>query len=368
VSTVLLATLVLLGPACSVTEVVLAIDSDLAVPGELDAVRIEVMGSGSNRVFDTTVPLSSAADLPLTHSVVPAGGSAFEVVATGLRDGAEVVRDDASSGWIEGESRLLPLWLGRECMGYDCGEGRTCSGIGCVSRARPAADLAPFEGVFPRFDLPNRACARSSEPLVCEDFEAGLESWMGPLGEGTAEIVTDRSRGPGRSLRVHIDGPSERAEIMRELPELSAGSELHLRFFVYLEAGAEFANFNLVTLDNAASDGQIDFQGQMATRVGYYVGRELVPPMGRALGPDPDRVLPTDRWSCVELAIAIDPASGGVSYSIDGTVWRASTGFPTTNGAPISSLRFGISWSNASQPALTFWLDDLVVGDEPIGC
>ena len=87
----------------------------------------------------TTDGVTALARVPL----VPAGGDAsrrFRIVGI-LRDraGEELTRVSASVGYVQHELREVHLWLDAECMGIDCGEGRTCERGVCLGDCFEAA-------------------------------------------------------------------------------------------------------------------------------------------------------------------------------------------------------------------------------------
>src|SRR5688500_12422964 len=104
----LLPVLAALAIACSSpTELVVVVDSDLAVPAELDAVRVRITGP-SGRAMDATQSLGGTADppLPLTLGVTSAAGSLgpIDVDVEGLLDGAAVVERTARTSLLAGQS------------------------------------------------------------------------------------------------------------------------------------------------------------------------------------------------------------------------------------------------------------------------
>lgn len=137
--------------ACSrPTELVVIVDSDLAVPGELDQVRVTVTGpagmsESAEQALDGTGP-----ELPLTLGVVPAGEALgpIDVVADGMLSGSIVVTRSARTTLIAGESLALYLFLARACRGVMCPDGETCTENGCATVEIDPADLPRWTGVI----------------------------------------------------------------------------------------------------------------------------------------------------------------------------------------------------------------------------
>ncbi len=148
-------TLVALSVACSgPTEVVLVVDSNLAVPAELDAVEVLVRGPDGIETR-TRQPLGQpgAPGFPLTLGVRPDADSIgpVDVAAIGLREGRPVVRQDARLSLTRGASKALHLYLLRSCVGREC-PGETCAERGCQPILRDA--LEPWDAPRPVPDDP----------------------------------------------------------------------------------------------------------------------------------------------------------------------------------------------------------------------
>jgi hypothetical protein len=135
---VLLALVSTLAPACKGadnTKIVVAVWSDLAVPDDLDNVRIEVTGTGTG---SKTLPITAAspsgqATLVAILELVPLGpkNENFTVTATGLRKQNEVVAQTASVSFVAGQSLLLKLFLYGNCRGPKCSGNYTCAAGAC---------------------------------------------------------------------------------------------------------------------------------------------------------------------------------------------------------------------------------------------
>ena len=142
-----------LAAACSgaLTELVVVVDSDLAVPGELDAVEVRVSGVES---MSASGAITNAEPLPRTVGVVHRGGGLgpVEVTVIGSRGGAEVIRARAVTWFVRGQTLVLPIFLSQECTGVTCPAGRTCDGGACVSASVDPATLAVWSGTVPRLD------------------------------------------------------------------------------------------------------------------------------------------------------------------------------------------------------------------------
>ena len=141
----------LIAGCSSSTQLVVVVDSDLAVPGEIDEVRVTVAGP-SGSTTETSQALDGA-PLPLTLGVSPSGEALGPVVivAEGRLDGALVVSRTARTTLVRGESRLLYLFLARSCLGVSCPASQTCLDNGACG-FDVVDDLPPWTGVIPSRD------------------------------------------------------------------------------------------------------------------------------------------------------------------------------------------------------------------------
>ncbi|MGE0790451.1 MAG: hypothetical protein AB7S26_32540 [Sandaracinaceae bacterium] len=146
---ILVASLLALGCSGELTQLIVVVDTDLAIPSQLDRVGITV-SAGADRMASQEQALTSAANLPLTLAVVPEDDllGPIDIVAEGTLDGAEVVARHARVTLVRGETRLLRLDLVASCAGIDCPTNQTCTPDGC--RSIDVDDLPEWTGVPPR--------------------------------------------------------------------------------------------------------------------------------------------------------------------------------------------------------------------------
>lgn len=134
------------------TEILVVVDSDLAVPDALDGLRVEVSGVESMSADGSL--RSNAIPLPRTVGVVHRGGELgpIEVRAIGTLGGVEVVRATAITSFIRGRTLVLPLFLSRSCARVSCGNAETCVGGVCESAAVDPSTLEEWNGSVGRLD------------------------------------------------------------------------------------------------------------------------------------------------------------------------------------------------------------------------
>ncbi|MCU0675584.1 MAG: hypothetical protein MUE69_22675 [Myxococcota bacterium] len=144
--------LALLSCSSSATQLVVVVDTDYAVPRELDTIRFEITGpAGMAQTVTQSVGEEDDPSLPLTLTLVPAGDALGPVnlMVTGLRGTTELVERRAVATLERGESSMLYLFLGRVCADRDCGAG-TCRCGTCG--ALDEDELEPWRGTPRRGD------------------------------------------------------------------------------------------------------------------------------------------------------------------------------------------------------------------------
>ncbi|MEZ4339570.1 MAG: hypothetical protein R3B82_23350 [Sandaracinaceae bacterium] len=131
------------------TQLIVVVDTDLAIPTALDRVRVSVTAD-ADRMASQEQRLSSSAVLPLTVSAVPEDGSLgpIDVVAEGFLGSALVVSRRARVMLVQGEARVLRLHLVAGCVGVECSAEESCGESGCAPIE--IADLPVWTGTPPR--------------------------------------------------------------------------------------------------------------------------------------------------------------------------------------------------------------------------
>jgi hypothetical protein len=174
----------------ALTELVVAVDSDLTVPGELQSVHLRVVGPFGDEAVDTWVDLSEAGapGLPLTLSLTPGSDTLapVRIEATGTVPGGTLQRW-IETGFVAGERRLVSLLLLRACIGVTCEDHETCVAGGmCVDATVPPDALPPWTGDPGRVDagVPPDAAADAA-------MDAGADAGMDAGDGADADVATD---------------------------------------------------------------------------------------------------------------------------------------------------------------------------------
>lgn len=174
------------------TQVLLVVSAgELAVPADLDAVRIEAYGEGSPthlvREYDLTRPANA---LPLSLTLVPSAdtGPVLHVIVTGTRGGVRVDQRTATTEFVSQRASRLEVRLGpqrTEDGGVDGGEPVADAGV-------PATDAADLTDAGHTPEVPRPTLTTSGYPNT---FVRGPES--------TATIIRDVC--PAGSVLVGVD-------------------------------------------------------------------------------------------------------------------------------------------------------------------
>jgi len=137
----------------ALTQLVIVVDTNMDVPSELDAVRIEVRDTrGDTRQASGALTGADATALPVFLPLVHSGGplGPVDVRAVGLRRGLDVVERAASVFFVEGQTRVLRLHLLASCVGVSCAGEQTCAEMGCRPIAVDPTELGTWTGTVER--------------------------------------------------------------------------------------------------------------------------------------------------------------------------------------------------------------------------
>jgi len=82
------------------------------------------------------------------------------------------------------------------------------------------------------------------------------------------------------------------------------------------------------------------------------------------------QAMPLGRWVCLELRVVFGIAGSGSAKVFMDDVEVADVAYNggTIDSPPLSVASSGVYFDAPSLPAYDFWLDELVIGSQPIGC
>jgi len=237
----LLCVMMLCGCASELTEIIVIVDSELAVPGELDEIVVTTEGaSGLPKGASANLVGAGAASMPVTVGLRPGGAQDGPVTirVRGRLAGAERVSAQIRTRFVVGARLVLRIDLAAECVGILCdANAETCRNGFCVPSEVDPAELPRFNGTLPGMtedagrDLGPRdggldpardgalICTSSAD---CDDGNPCTDDACGPIGcsntansapcnDGSACTLADTCRGgacaPGASIACTDGNP-----------------------------------------------------------------------------------------------------------------------------------------------------------------
>ena len=196
--------LAVLASACtSPTEIVLVIDTDLAVPVDIDHVDILARGSQMQSTVGVDVGTTGSPSFPLTLGLTTADAAGpVSVTVVGSLQGNAVVQQDADTAFVSGSKRMLRMLLLSSCIGTSCPMGDTCASSGCSATSTPGSSLPAWTGGLPARPVPAmttpiggrsvwangwHSCANEGTTLYCWG-----QNYNGEIGDGDFLNVSSR--------------------------------------------------------------------------------------------------------------------------------------------------------------------------------
>ena len=120
-----------------ITQVIVAIGGDIATPGTIDRLRVQVVGPDGRAQAGEVDLGAGALEPPRTLSLVHETGrlGPFDVRVTGYDGGAAVLERRAVFSFVPDETRVLRMDLLASCVCEVCPAQQTCTAQGCASIA-----------------------------------------------------------------------------------------------------------------------------------------------------------------------------------------------------------------------------------------
>jgi hypothetical protein len=213
----LAAAALLAAPGCKSdpTELVVVVDTDYAVPSEMNRVRATISDSAgsqiSQRDFELVAPAAPTSpgvvDVPFSFGVVPSDGDATRRIVIDLdglaTQGAQtIVSRRASTGFVKNQIRSLSMFLARSCAigAMSCTQDQTCTENGCAASDVPPESLP---SVSPGQEIPPHA-PRDASPEDAIASDALDDAQAGGMD------AIDMDGGPGMDA-IAMDGPTSDA-------------------------------------------------------------------------------------------------------------------------------------------------------------
>jgi formylglycine-generating enzyme len=216
-----------LGQLPGPTEFVLEVHSDLAVPDEMDAIRVRAARADGAFMYDRSDPLGVGGGrvrLPITATFAPldARSETFRIWVDGMQGAVVVVSRSILTSFVPEKSWLLRISLSRTCMGVVCGDSLTCDQGICVPiRVDPGSPPElPLIVVVPPVVEPTgggRIDAADAAGTGVDGARSGADGVAGADGVG---VAMDVAKGP--DVAATGDVPPD----LRVLPDLTVGNDV----------------------------------------------------------------------------------------------------------------------------------------------
>ena len=137
--------------ACSddPTQIIVAVDTDLLVPDEIDSIHFEVTGPDARvQTSDAVLTGDGALPLPRTLALTRKDGplGPYLIRVTGVHNSGEYIERRASVSFIEGRTVILVLRLLRSCRTAGCTTEQTCDLEGCRAVEVDPSELIDWSG------------------------------------------------------------------------------------------------------------------------------------------------------------------------------------------------------------------------------
>ncbi|HUS29086.1 MAG TPA: hypothetical protein VMZ53_11265 [Kofleriaceae bacterium] len=215
----------------------------------------------------------------------------------------------------------------------------------------------------PIADGPGVDCHVShASAIFCDGFENGMTPWgYSVIDQGTVDTTTLRAWGGTHALEVHTPDSAiyKSARWGSFLPSAITTGELFVRQYMWLPSSVASSQVSLIVTGNGATPFPSTFM--------FLLGPELVISTDTNSFSTPD-VLPRDRWVCFEMQTHIDPTAGFVKITFDGSTAFQTPLTDTDVAGGYTNVDVGVHYATDTQPAVSLWIDDVVVDTNPIGC
>ncbi len=265
------------------TQIVVVVDTDLAIPSEIDSLRLRVT-SPDGTSQQALAPLDPGTRPPRSLVLLHRGGALgpLRFEAEALLAGVVVAHTGRSLAFAAGSTTTVHVWLARACRGVDCG-AQTC---GAGGRCRPyevdACDLDPARcadagtpdagpsdggpadaGIDAERTDAGPRCTLAADGRLCGGIRA-----MHALGDRIAPMPCT-ALPPGVSVTYELRGPSGTLPAATEWDVRASGDYQLLATASAPAACTVSASFHVQRFDIAASTARpaTTYQG-FAARVG----------------------------------------------------------------------------------------------------
>ncbi len=197
--------------------------------------------------------------------------------------------------------------------------------------------------------------------FLCDGFESGTGGWSLVQQQNGGTVTVDSAHAHRGTQALHVTAQAAGGESFAQLRQVDAvPRRFYARVFVYQPSPAASGPAAFI----AAQESGGAFRG---TSLSLATGRPALTNWGGS----PDQyleapsALPTDRWVCVEWML--DGVAAATRTWVDGVEVAElhGTGLATP---PYGWFRLGLDVVVTPGVRYELWLDDLYVGEQPVGC
>ncbi|MDH5492258.1 MAG: hypothetical protein OEY14_09915, partial [Myxococcales bacterium] len=168
------------------------IETDMAIPGDIDAIRMEAIGSGmATDAIEAPLTGADAQVLPLVVTLVPKSGAdlsaPFTINVSGLQGGASVVTRSVETYFLANQPKILHIMLRGVCRSATCAAEQTCGNDGtCTAIAIDPASLPRFTGTPTTSDAGGGCEPTDPSTEACDGVDNDCN---GAIDEGNATLL-----------------------------------------------------------------------------------------------------------------------------------------------------------------------------------
>ena len=235
---------------------------------------------------------------------------------------------------------------------------------GCTLKSEPIAQAdaaAPQADADPSADAGIDAAVSltrcdSLDAIVCDGFEAGIDSWTQQISGGTLELVSDPVFRGASALRATTQAAGAEAFLQQDFAPITAGS-IYTRAYFYLPSTLITAGLVEITNTGDSSGTHFHYSIDLDTSV-FVINNQSA----NVAAP-----IPRDTWFCAEWRIDIGAAGGGELF-INEQSAATLTGLDTDLAGGYTRLELGIYNTAPANGAYELAIDEVAMDVVPIGC
>lgn len=321
----------------------------------------------------------SAESVPSPEDVGGAGTSAAGAPAAGAAAAGSATGGTPTTG------AGAPAAMGGTPVASDAGATNNPAGAAgaAVSGGSGGTNAAGMAGAAGSAGAVGAGCA--GDAILCEGFEqytpaaAPNGSWTASQ-RGNGKIVVDTTRAFSGKQSLHVTGKmnADRANISKVIQTESPTAYVRFMFYAagYPASSGVHTRLMRIGAANAAS-GNPDSSYSLASYNGTAI-EKVNSIYLRDTGTKLNAPNTLNRWNCWEFAIDKSGGVGKVKVQIwlDGRELPLSPAGSSSHGMtspswdpiPFESFMLGLDGFQADEQAADFWIDDLLVTPQRVGC